>query len=502
LALKMETLDQLRNQRVMKLETLRKAGSDPYQTPFARGSTVAEILASFAEEKQVCAAGRLTAIRAHSKSTFADLRDGTGRIQIFFSQEQLGDLYAQLELLDLGDIVGVEGSCTITRTGEKSLRVTGWKLLSKALRPLPEKWHGLQNVELRYRQRYLDLLSNADTRKTFEQRSRIVSGIRRFLDGKGFLEVETPMMQPIPGGAAGRPFKTHHNALDMDLYLRIAPELYLKRLLVGGFEKVYEINRNFRNEGLSTRHNPEFTMLEAYEAYSNCAGMMELTEELVAGLAQDLHGKLQVEFSGKTVDLSRPWKRVSFADLLRKHYGIAPTDQLYEMVHKIMKSGKLENTELEKHRNTPLSMLPFNIPKNQLAKIVATELDKIIPQDSGAPVFVTEFFKIFSPLAKSLPGQPEIADRFELFICGIEMANAYSEQNDPLAQRKSLESSQDLGGEQAQAVDEDFLEALEYGMPPAGGLGIGIDRLAMLLTGAPSIRDVILFPTLKPDVEK
>ncbi|MDO8730186.1 MAG: lysine--tRNA ligase [Candidatus Omnitrophota bacterium] len=477
----METLDQFRNQRVTKLEALRKAGSDPYQTSFDRGSTIAELLASFEEEKQARAAGRLTAIRGHSKSTFADLRDGTGRIQIFFSQEQLGDLYAQLELLDLGDIAGVEGICFTTRTGEKSLRVTGWKLLSKALRPPPEKWHGLQNVELRYRQRYLDLLSNADTRKTFEQRSRIVSGIRRFLDGRGFLEVETPMMQPIPGGAAGRPFKTHHNALDMDLYLRIAPELYLKRLLVGGFEKVYEINRNFRNEGLSTRHNPEFTMLEAYEAYSDCAGMMELTEELVTGLAQDLHGKLQVEFSGKTVDLARPWKRVSFAQLAKEKAGIEPGDSLETMAKKL-KAGEAAK-----------------LPKNQLAKLVMAWLEELFPDDGGAPVFVTEFFKIFSPLAKSLPGQPEIADRFELFICGIEMANAYSEQNDPLAQRKSLEGSQELGGEQAQAVDEDFLEALEYGMPPAGGLGIGIDRLAMLLTGAPSIRDVILFPTLKPE---
>ena len=465
----------------MKLETLRKAGSDPYQTPFDRGNTVAEILASFTEENQTRAAGRLTAIRTHGKNTFADLRDGTGRIQLFFSQEKLGEDYARLELLDLGDIVGVEGACVTTRTGEKSIRVTGWKLLSKALRPPPEKWHGLQNVELRYRQRYLDLLANAETRKTFEQRSRIVSGIRRFLDGKGFLEVETPMMQPIPGGAAGRPFKTHHNALDMDLYLRIAPELYLKRLLVGGFEKVYEINRNFRNEGLSTRHNPEFTMLEAYEAYGSCASMMDLTEELVTSLAEELHGKLQVEFAGKTVDLARPWKRVSFAQLAKEKAGIEPGDSLETMAKKL-KAGEAAK-----------------LPKNQLAKLVMAWLEELFSHDGGAPVFVTEFFKIFSPLAKSLPGQPEIADRFELFICGIEMANAYSEQNDPLAQRKSLESSQELGGEQAQAVDEDFLEALEYGMPPAGGLGIGIDRLAMLLTGAPSIRDVILFPTLKPE---
>ena len=476
----METLDQLRNQRVTKLEAVRKAGADPYQTAFKRDGSVQQILDSFAEGKTARAAGRLIAIRAHGKRTFADLRDGTGKIQLVFVQDDLGERTARLEELDLGDIVGVEGPCLTTQTGEKSIAVSAWKLLSKALRPLPEKWHGLQNVEIRYRQRYLDLLSNSATRETFQARSRIVSGIRRFLDGKGFLEVETPMMQPIPGGAAGRPFKTHHNALDMDLYLRIAPELYLKRLLVGGFDRVYEINRNFRNEGLSTRHNPEFTMLEAYEAYGSCATMMELTEEMVVSLAVELRGKPQIEFGGKTINLERPWKRVSFAKMIREKFGIEPGDPMEVMGKKLKKDVGA-------------------IPKNQLARIVLESLDEMFEKEAGAPVFVTEFLKLFSPLAKSLPGQPAVADRFELFIAGIETANAYSEQNDPLEQRRSLEASQALGGEQAQAMDEDFLEALEYGMPPAGGLGVGVDRLAMLLTGSPSIRDVILFPTLKPE---
>ncbi len=476
----MEALQELIKQRVTKLEAVRKAGADPYQTAFKRDGSVQEILGAFSEGKQVRVAGRLSAMRAHGKNTFADLRDQTGKIQLLFSQDDLPDRYARLAELDLGDILGATGALLTTRTGEKSMRVSDWCLLAKALRPPPEKWHGLKDVEARYRRRYLDLLSNPETRQAFEGRSRIVSGIRRFLDGRGFLEVETPMLQPIPGGAAGRPFKTRHNALDMDLYLRVAPELYLKRLLVGGFDRVYEIGRNFRNEGISTRHNPEFTMLEVYEAYGSCATMMELTEELVVSLARELHGKEQIEFGGKTIDLARPWKRVSFAKMVGEKLGIQAGDSMEVMAKKLKKDVGA-------------------IPKNQLARMVIESLDEMFEKEAGAPVFVTEFFKAFSPLAKSLPGRPEIADRFELFIGGIEVANAYSEQNDPAEQRRSLEASQALGGEQAQPMDEDFLEALEHGMPPAGGLGIGMDRLAMLLTGSPSIRDVILFPTLRPE---
>ena len=479
----METLDQLIKQRVTKLETVRQSGRDPYQTPFERDGSIQDLLAVFADEKPVKVAGRLTALRAHGKSTFADLRDQTGRIQILFSETALGpEAYTALFTLDIGDIIGAAGTCFKTKTNEPTVRAASYQLLAKALRPPPEKWHGLKDVEIRYRKRYLDLIANSETRDLFLKRTRIVSGIRRFLDGRGFIEVETPMMQPIPGGAVGRPFKTHHNALGMDLFLRVAPELYLKRLLVGGFDRVYEMNRNFRNEGLSTRHNPEFTMLEVYEAYGNCASMMKLTEELVAAVAQDVLGTLPGNFTP-------PWRRISFADLAEKRCGILPTDTLDAMVQKLHQKGQLK-ADVAK------------LPKNQLAHLVMEWLDDLLADEKGTPVFVTEFFELFSPLAKSLPGKPGVADRFELFIGGIEVANAYSEQNDPVEQRRRLTATQELGGEQAQIVDEDFLEALEYGMPPAGGLGIGIDRLTMLLTGQPSIRDVILFPTLRSDDSK
>ncbi|MBI1953632.1 MAG: lysine--tRNA ligase [Candidatus Omnitrophica bacterium] len=476
----METLDQLIKQRLTKLAKARKAGPDPYQSGFKRDGPIASFLASFEEGRQVKAAGRLTAIRSHGKTTFADLKDASGRVQLLFSEEELKERYARIEELDLGDIVGVEGAALKTKTGEPTLRVSGWQILSKALRPPPEKWHGLKDVELRYRKRYLDLLANPETRETFLIRSRLITGIRRFLDSRGFLEVETPMMQPIPGGAAGKPFKTRHNALGMDLYLRIAPELYLKRLLVGGLEKVYEVNRSFRNEGLSTRHNPEFTMLEVYEAYGDCQSMMALTEELVSTLAAELRGTSPLTFAGKTLDLARPWKRVSLARLLEDKFKIKPTDSMEALA----KAMKLDLGA---------------VPKNQLAKVVLSGLDELFQHQTSAPVFVTDFLKVFSPLAKSVPGSPLVADRFELFIGGLEVANAYTEQNDPAEQRRSFQGTQALGGDEAQAVDEDFLEALEYGMPPAGGLGVGIDRLAMLLAGCDSIRDVILFPTLRPE---
>ena len=360
-----------------------------------------------------------------------------------------------------------------------------WSLLAKAIRPPPEKWHGLKDVELRYRKRYLDLVANPGVRETFRSRSRLVSRIRRFLDDRGFLEVETPMMQPIPGGAAGRPFKTHHNALGLDLYLRIAPELYLKRLLVGGFDKVYELNRNFRNEGLSTRHNPEFTMLEVYEAYGNCETMMHLTEELITGLARELLGKTVLEFGGKSIDLAPPWKRFSFAQHMEKEYGIRPGDSAEEWVKKLSAKGvKLEVPPAKK------------LSRSWLLNFIAELFE---PESTGKPTFVVDYFIEFSPLAKAQPQRPELADRFELFIGGLEVANAYTELNDPIEQRRRLEAYADQAKEYSQAIDEDFLEALEYGMPPAGGLGIGIDRLAMLLTAQDSIRDVILFPTLRPE---
>ena len=503
----METLDQLVKQRLTKLEKVRQTGLDPYQTAFKREGEIQTLLDPFQEGKTLKAAGRLTAIRSQGKITFADLRDQTGKIQLFFSQEVLQERYAQVEMLDLGDIVGATGTAFKTKTGEPTLRISECLLLSKALRPPPEKWHGLQNQELRYRKRYLDLLANLQTRQTFQARSRLVTGIRRFLDGRGFLEVETPMMQPIPGGAAGRPFKTHHNALGLDLFLRIAPELYLKRLLVGGFDKVYELNRNFRNEGLSTRHNPEFTMLEVYEAYGDCSSMMTLTEEMVTTLAQELLGSLTISFGGKTVDLTLPWKRLSFAELAKRECGIEPTDSIEVMTRKLIEHGKISREELE--QTTGIGFTPNMLQnldtelktpsRSKLSKLVMAWLDKFSVGDTMNPIFVTEFFEVFSPLAKSLPGKSGVADRFELFVGNLEVANAYTELNDSIEQRKRFQAYKEIGGEEAQKIDEDFLEALEYGMPPAGGLGIGIDRLAMLLTGQDSIRDVILFPTLRPE---
>ncbi len=409
----METEEQLVRQRFAKLEAARKVQPDPYQVAFRRDGPIGSLLGQFQEGKAFKAAGRLTAIRAHGKSTFADLKDQTGKIQLLFSEETLGPRYPQVEILDLGDIIGAVGSTFKTKTGEPTLRVSEWALLSKALRPPPEKWHGLKDVELRYRKRYLDLIANPSVRETFERRSRMVTGIRKFLDSRGFLEVETPMMQPIPGGAAGKPFKTHHNALGLDLYLRIAPELYLKRLLVGGFDRVYEINRNFRNEGLSTRHNPEFTMLEVYEGFGDCSSMMTLTEELITGLAQDALGETDLAYGERKISLQRPWRRVSFEQIVSDRFGVKPTDSLEVMAGKMkLDIGK--------------------ISKSQLGKAVVSSLDEAFQHAGDAPVFVTDFFKVFSPLAKSLPNRPEIADRFELFIAGIEVANAYTELNDPI----------------------------------------------------------------------
>ena len=505
----METLEQLFNQRLTKLKAVRESGVDPYQTAFERDGSVQEILDRFQENQDFKVAGRLTALRGQGKIVFGDLKDQTGKIQLFFSEEILQEKYPLVtSTLDLGDIVGVSGTAFTTSRGERTLRVKEWILLSKAFRPLPEKWHGLQDREIRYRKRYLDLLSNAEARDLFQKRSQVVSGIRRFLDERNFLEVETPMMQPIPGGAAGRPFETHHNALGMKLYLRIAPELYLKRLLVGGFDRVYELNRSFRNEGLSTRHNPEFTMLEVYEAYGNCASMMTLTEEMVTGLAQELHRSLRIPFGEKTIDLTRPWKRVSFAELAKKECGIKPTDSIADMVARLLKKRGGRSHEIEKDtEGVPTGIKSEQwtedklekIPKNQLANLALRWLDELSLTEKSVPVFVTEFFEIFSPLAKSLPGKPGVADRFELFIGGMEVANAYTELNDPIEQRKRFLAQKEMGVEEAQVIDEDFLEALEYGMPPAGGLGVGIDRLTMLLTAQASIRDVILFPTLRPE---
>ncbi len=474
--------NELIRQRKAKLDAINNKGIYAYGGRFDTTATIKKITDNFTEGQSVTLAGRLMACREHGKAKFYDLKDSTGKIQLYVKADIVGEAGFELSNnLDIGDFVGVKGETFKTRTGEPSLKTTELVILSKSLRPLPEKWHGLKDVETRYRQRYVDLAMNDDVRKVFVARSRVVSHIRSFLDSKGFLEVETPMMQSIPGGAAGKPFKTHHEALSIDLYLRIAPELFLKRLLVGGLDKVYEVNRNFRNEGISTRHNPEFTMLEVYEAYSDCAGMMKLTEELITSLAQSILGKASFEYQGKTIDLSK-WEKISFADLMKEQFGISPDESQEEWIKKLKNKGiEIEGKELS---------------RTQIINIVG---ELIEPKAHNHPVFVVDIFKEMCPLAKCRRDNPLLTDRFELYMGGMEVANAYSELNDPIEQAKRFEADLEGVKDRKNKIDYDFVRALEYGMPPAGGLGIGIDRLVMVLTNSPSIRDVILFPQLKPE---
>ncbi|MFH0941023.1 MAG: lysine--tRNA ligase [Candidatus Omnitrophota bacterium] len=483
-------LNEIIQQRIDKLKSLKESGSDPYGQKFNKTSSIKELLSSFKENEKVVLAGRLMAKRKHGKVCFADLRDQEARLQLYVRKEtpshpETGSLdeigFELFNKLDIGDIVGVEGETFKTHTGEPTLKVTRFTLLSKSLRPLPEKWHGLKDIQIRYRQRYIDLISSPEVKEIFIMRSKIIAAIRDFLNSKGFLEVETPMMHTIPGGAAGRPFKTHHNEYDMELYLRIAPELYLKRLIVGGFEKIYEINRSFRNEGVSTRHNPEFTMLELYAAYCDYEDMMKITEDIFAHVAQTVLGRLVIEYQGKNIDLTPPWPRRSFAQAVKENFGIEPQDEARVMIEKLKKKGRPVEDRLT---------------RSQIVKLV----EEILTQDAPTqPVFFTEYFSILCPLAKNKKENPLISDRFELYVAGMEVANAYSELNDPIEQKLRL--LEEIKDEVAagRCLDEDFVEALEYGMPPTGGLGIGIDRLCMLLLDQPSIRDVILFPLLRPD---
>jgi lysyl-tRNA synthetase class 2 len=469
-------------QRRSKLEAIKSKGIYAYGGKFAVTSSIKELTDNFADGKVATIAGRIMACREHGKAKFYDLKDSTGKIQLYLKSDIVGpDAFELSNNTDIGDFIGVSGETFKTRTNEPSIKVLKFEMLSKSMRPLPEKWHGLKDVETRYRQRYVDLVMNDDVKKVFVARSNIVSEIRRFLDSKGFLEVETPMMQSIPGGAAGKPFKTHHEALDMDLYLRIAPELFLKRLLVGGFDKVYEINRNFRNEGISTRHNPEFTMLEVYEAYSDCAGMMKLTEDMVMNLAQKVLKKTSFEYQGKTIDLSR-WERISFALLMKEEFGIVPEEKAGDWIKKLKNKGiEIEGKELS---------------RTQIINIVG---ELIEPKAHNHPVFVVDMFREMCPLAKTKQDNPLLTDRFELYMGGMEIANAYSELNDPVEQKNRFEADIADLKDKSNKIDEDFVRALEYGMPPAGGLGIGIDRLVMILTNSASIRDVILFPQLKQE---
>ncbi len=487
--------EDLLKERFKKYEALKKLGVDPFGGKFLKDIFIGPLKEHFEENKKVRTAGRVTAVRAMGQSTFCDLRDETERIQFFIKKDNLDEKSWQVfELLDIGDIVGVEGELFKTKTGEITIRARILTLLSKSLRPMPEKWHGLQDVERRYRQRYLDLLSNEESRGIFRKRSLIIRSLRRLLDERDYLEVETPMMHPIPGGAAGKPFKTHHEALNLDLFLRVAPELYLKRLLVGGFDRIYEINKSFRNEGISTKHNPEFTMLEVYTAYNDVNDVMDLTEYLVKTTAQNVLGTLKIENGENIIDLSH-WKRVSFAKLMEDSFGILPDDEIKVWAEKLKKKGvKMEGKD---------------ISRMQIIHIVAELIDPGAGSKEGGktvfnPVFVTDYFTELCPLAKKNKNNPGISERFELYVGGMEIANGYSELNDPIDQRERfLEELKEKGkAATAETIDEDFVLALEHGMPPAGGLGIGIDRLVMLLTGQPSIREVILFPQMKSEKTK
>ena len=479
-----EMSEEIRKRRLEKLEALRASGVEPFGRKFGGIISIGDMRSREGKAgEKVRTAGRITAIRGHGKTAFMDIQDSSGKIQVYFKEEHLGaGSYALLEHLDIGDIIGVEGSLFTTRAGELTILVDEFSILSKALRPLPEKWHGLKDTELRFRRRYLDLISAKETLATFLVRSRIIKSMRRFLEERSFVEVETPMMQPIAGGAAARPFITHHQALGLDLYLRIAPELYLKRLLVGGMEKVYEINRNFRNEGISSRHNPEFTMLELYQAYADYEDMMELTEELIYALAQELGLGEKFTYDDKEINLARPWKRETFTRLFEKSTGVDIDDE---------KQVRQKAQELEVPTQ---GKAHYQLANDIFEAAVAPQL--------ASPTFVLDFPRAISPLTRAKEDAPHLTERFELYLGTLEIANAYTELNDPLEQRErfleQLKLVEDKEAGWVRELDEDFLLALEHGMPPAGGLGIGIDRLVMVLTGHTSIREVILFPLLRP----
>jgi lysyl-tRNA synthetase class 2 len=485
--------NELIRQRHAKLEALRRRGLDPfggrYPVTHWAGPLHARLAAATEEELKavgpVSLAGRIVTLRHHGRTCFAHLMDHTGRIQLYARADQLGDDYTLFTDLDLGDFIGATGEMMRTRTGELTLAVKAFTFLAKSLRPLPEKWHGLKDVETRYRQRYVDLVVNPDSRRIFLLRSQIIRAIRAFLDARGFVEVETPMMQPIPGGAIARPFKTHHNALDMDLYLRVAPELYLKRLVVGGFERVYEISRVFRNEGVSTRHNPEFTILEFYQAYADYTDLMELTEALFAELARSLLGTLTLAWGEHTIDLTPPWPRLPFFEALSQALGAPVTPDTEPNIL----------WQIASHRD--VGHAGADAPT--LWKDV---FDALVEPTLVQPIFITDFPIELSPLAKRKRDNPRLVDRFEGFIGCRELVNAYSELNDPIDQLGRFREQAALaarGDDEAHWLDEDYVRALEYGMPPTAGEGIGIDRLVMLFADQPSIREVILFPHLRPE---
>ncbi|MEX0682929.1 MAG: lysine--tRNA ligase [Dehalococcoidia bacterium] len=471
-----------------KLERLRSLGIDPYPHRFTPSHRAAEAVAFTPKEgpgPEVTVAGRVTAMRTMGKATFIDLRDGSGRIQTYFKEEKLGATgYALLKEIDLGDFIGVSGPLFRTRTDEPTVEAREMTVLAKALRPPPEKWHGLQDVETRYRERHLDLMANEEVRKIFEVRSKAVSAIRRYLDGQQYIEVETPVLQGTAGGAAAKPFVTHHNALDRDFFLRVSLELHLKRLVIGGFDRVYEIGRVFRNEGVSTKYNPEFTMLELYEAYGDYNRMMELLEGIIATIASDVLGTSEVPYQDSVINLKPPYPRIPLREAIRERCGVD-----------FMAHFDVEALQ-EAARATGIHVAP----EWGRGKVIDELLTAHVEPNLIQPTFMVEYPVELSPLAKRKTDEPGLVERFELFMCGREVANAFTELNDPIDQRERFEEQARLrmaGDDEAEVADEDFLVALEHGMPPTGGLGVGIDRLVMALTGVSSIREVILFPALR-----
>ncbi|MGB2696397.1 MAG: lysine--tRNA ligase [Candidatus Zixiibacteriota bacterium] len=474
-----------------KLKKLKELNINPYPYHFERTHSTKDILDNFEslekEQKGIKSAGRIVSLRKHGKSSFFHIQDGYGKIQVYVKSDEVGqEKFELLDCFDIGDHLGVEGKVFVTKTGEKSIRAKDFIILSKSLRPLPEKWHGLQDKELRYRQRYLDLIVNPKVKETFLKRTKIIQKMREFLDDSGFVEVETPILQPIYGGASARPFVTRHNTLDMDLYLRIADELYLKRLIVGGFEKVYEFCKDFRNEGMDKNHNPEFSMLELYQAYADYNEIMELYRKMLIYVAKETLGATKITYQGNEIDLGAEWKKIPILDSIKEIGGVDV-------------AGKDEKE---------LKDIAVNLELNLAGgankwKIIDTLFDNLVQPKLIQPTFITDYPQEISPLAKKHREKEGLTERFELFIGGLELGNAFSELNDPLDQRQRFEQQaklRDLGDEEAQVLDEDYLRALEYGMPPTGGLGIGIDRVVMLFTDSSSIRDVIFFPQMRPEV--
>jgi lysyl-tRNA synthetase class 2 len=486
-------LERIARQRLDKLERIRAQGINPYPPTYHRTHTAQEAIAllkqhedSLTKEDAVSVAGRVMAIRRMGKSAFVDIHDSSGKVQLLFQEIEKFD-EGQRKLfkdLDIGDIIGAAGNMFRTKTSEPTVRVGDFTLLAKSLQPLPEKWHGLQDTELRYRQRYLDLISNPETKETFKIRSQVIAAIRQFLNRRGFLEVETPVLQPSAGGALARPFITHHQALDQDFYLRIATELHLKRLIIGGFDKVYELGRTFRNEGIDTKHNPEFTELETYEAYADYNDVMEMVEEMVSEVSQQALGTTEVRFGDHSINFKPPWQRISLRDAVKEYGGIDFVK--YPTADGLREKMRSMNVEADLKKNW--------------AKLVDELLKTFVEPKLIQPTFVSDYPVSMSPLAKNKPGEERVVERFQPFAGGLQLGNAYTELNDPIEQRERF--TEQLKERQAEdeerwTIDEDFLLALEYGMPPTGGLGVGIDRLVMLLTNQPSIREVILFPQLK-----